>query len=449
MSRESPSPLPALPVQYLDYTLWQQHVSQREAFEAQLRYWKQHLQDAPPTLELPTNRLRPAIQTFAGAHQSFTLAPEISVALVSLSRRAGVTLFMTLLSAFACLLWRYSGQDDLLIGTPIANRRQRELEDLIGFFVNTLVLRVDIADNPTVHTLLARVREITLQAYAHQDVPFEQLVETLAPERVLRHTPLVQIMFSLQHASGPPLELAGLNVQPLPVDGQNAKFDLTLSMQDTKQGLEGTLHYNSDLFEATTIERMATHFQQIVEGMIADPEQNVGDLPLLTEAERQLLLVDWNATRLPFPHTTCLHQHFESQVERTPSAIALVCDQEHLSYQELNQRANQLAHRLRRLGVGPEVVVGVCLPRSLSLVIGALAILKAGGAYLPLDPDAPAERLRFMIRRVRPPCCSRRASSLLASQMRRRACSAWTRKRSRLREERTLSGRDLPISWPT
>jgi amino acid adenylation domain-containing protein len=414
-----PSPLRELPIQYADFALWQRDWLQGEVLEAQLAYWRQQLGGSLPVLELPTDRPRPAVQTYRGAKQSLLLPKTLMEALQALSRREGVTLFMTLLAAFQTLLHRYTGQDDLLVGSPIAGRTRIELEGLIGFFVNTLVLRTDMSGNPTFRELLGRVREVALGAYAHQDLPFEKLVEELQPARDLSHSPLFQVMFILQNVPRAALELAGLTLTPVEVDSGTAKFELTLSMAESADGLRGVWEYNTDLFEAATICRLAGHFQTLLEGIVTDPAQRLSALPLLTDVERQQLLVGWNATQAEYPQETCLHELIEAQVERTPDAVAVVFDGESLTYRELNARANRLAHYLRRRGVGPEVLVGISLERSLEMVVGLLGILKAGGAYMPLDPAYPPARLAFMLEDSQAPVLltqQRSVEGLLAPQ---------------------------------
>jgi amino acid adenylation domain-containing protein len=312
---------------------------------------------------------------------------------------------MTLLAAFQTLLYRYSGQEDIVVGSPIANRNRAEIEGLIGFFVNTLVLRTNFDGNPTFKELLARVREMALGAYAHQDLPFEKLVEELQPQRSLSHSPLFQVMFVLQNAPSTALKFEGLSVSPVRVGGNTAKFDLTLSMHEAVEGLRGSLEYNTDLFDDATITRMLDNFQVLVQGIVANPEQRLSNLPLLTEAEKRRLLVEWNDTKADYPRDLCIHELFEAQVERSPEAVAVVFpaagsgpgEAHQLSYRELNQRANQLGRCLKKLGVGPETLVGICMERSLEMVVGLLGILKAGAAYVPLDPEYPKERLRFML----------------------------------------------------
>jgi amino acid adenylation domain-containing protein len=396
-SSGKPSPLPELPIQYVDFAVWQRQWLQGEVLEAQLTYWKQQLAGSPPVLELPTDRPRPSVQTFQGATQSLMLPKDLSEALKDLSQQEDATLFMTLLAAFKTLLYRYTGQEDILVGTPIANRNRSEIERLIGFFVNTLVMRTDLGETPSFRELLSRVRKVALEAYARQDLPFEYLVDELQLERDLSHAPLFQVMFVFGNTPMSALELPGLTMSLLETDSGTAKFDLTLSMRETEQGLIGDLEYNTDLFDKSTITRMLTHFQTLLEGVVANPDQHLAKLPLLTEAERQQLLVEWNKTQANYPSEVCLHQLFEAQVERTPDAIAVVFEDKQLTYRELNARANQLAHYLRKLGVKPEVLVGICVERSLEMVVGLLGILKAGGAYVPLDPAYPQERLAFIL----------------------------------------------------
>jgi len=396
-SSGKPSPLPQLPIQYADFAHWQRQWLQGEVLAAQLSYWQQQLAGAQTVLELPTDRRRPAVQTYGGATQFLALPAPLSQKLKSLSQRSGVTLFMTLLAAFQTLLYRYTGQEDICIGSPIANRNRSETEDLIGFFVNTLVLRTDMSENPSFQELLGRVREVALGAYAHQDLPFEQLVEALQPERNLSHQPLFQVMFALENAPMSALELPSLTLSSLNIDSSTAKFDLTLSMEDTEQGLVGSLEYNTDLFDVATISRMLEHFQTLLEGIVANPEQPLSDLPLLTQPERQQLLVEWNDTLVAYPKDVCIHQLFEAQVERTPNAVAVMFEDQQLTYGELNRRANQVAHHLRSLGVDPDDRVGICVERSLEMIAGLLGILKAGGAYVPLDPAYPKDRLAYML----------------------------------------------------
>ncbi|WP_392535132.1 amino acid adenylation domain-containing protein [Nostoc sp. C117] len=389
--------LPELPIQYADFAIWQRKWLQKEVLQTQLDYWKQLLKNAPTLLELPTDRPKPAIQTFRGEIQYGKFSVELSEAIANFTRQEGATLFMTLFAAYATLLYRYTDSDDIVVGTPIANRDRLELEGLIGFFVNTLVLRTDLSGNPSFQQLLSQVRQLTLQAYAHPDLPFEELVKALQPQRDLSYTPLFQVMFVLQNAPISEVELAGLTISSLPAQSATAKFDLTLSMQNTATGLVGVWEYNADLFDASTIERMRGHFQTLLEGIVANPQEQISQLPLLTEIEQQQLLLKWNDTGVDYPQDKCIHQLFEEQVERTPDAVAVVYENQHLTYHELNCRANQLAHYLKSLGVKADVLVGICVERSLEMVVGLLGILKAGGAYLPLASDYPTERLRLML----------------------------------------------------
>lgn len=393
-----PSPLPPLPIQYADYTMWQLQHLQGAILQQHLDYWTSHLAQAPALLPLPTDHPRPAIQTFRGACLSFSLSPELTSALHILSKQEGVTLFMTLLSAFQVLLARSSGLDDIMVASPIANRTRPELKGLIGFFVNTLVLRSDLSGDPSFLLLLQRVRETALQAYAHQDLPFEKLVEELHPVRDLSFNPLAQVLFTLQTTPQGSLPPSSLQISPLYTENLAVKFDLELSLSEEAGRLSGTLGYNTDLFEAQTIERLAGHYRTLLEAIVDDPLQRVSMIPLLTKAECHQLLIEWNASGGYYPQALCIHQIFEKQAARTPEAIALVGEYQQLTYWELNQRANQLARHLQMSGVGPEVVVGISLERSPEMVISLLAILKAGGAYVPLDPAYPAQRLDFMLR---------------------------------------------------
>lgn len=391
------SPLPELTIQYADFARWQREWLQGAILQTQLDYWKQQLHGSPPLLELPTDHPRPAVQTFRGGHESLQFPKSLGNALSALSREEGATLFMTLLAAFKVLLHCYTSQDDLVVGTPVANRNRLEIEGLIGFFVNTLVLRTDLSGNRTFRELLRRVREVCLGAYAYQDLPFERLVEELHLERDLSRNPLFQVMFVLQNSSVQAVEMPGLTLTPVVADGGTTHFDLTLHIVDTEQGMIATAAYNTDLFDAETITRMLGHFQTLLEVLAKTPDRRLSEISLLSDTERQQMLVEWNDIRTNYVSDRCIHQVFEAQVERTPDAVALVFEDERLTYRELNGRANQLAHRLRKLNVGPEVPVGVCLERSPEMVIALLGILKAGGVYLPLDPAYPKERMTFML----------------------------------------------------
>ena len=415
----SESPLAPLPIQYGDYAQWQREWLSGPVLEGQLGYWQQALSGIPTLLALPTDRPRPAVQRHRGATLWFTVPTVTVQRLQALGRRTGATLFMTLNAAFAVLLWRYSGQRDVCIGTPVANRGRAELEELIGFFVNTLVLRTQIEPEASFETLLAQVRNTALAAYANQDVPFEQLVDVLKPERHLSHAPLFQVMLTLQNTPMQRLELPGLTLQPGAVQGGSAKFDLTLNLSEVDGGLEAGLEYDTDLFDAATIERLAGHWQCLLDSIVADPAQPVQALALLDATERQTLVGGWNTTEVAYPATT-LHALFEAQVANTPDAVALVYGEAELSYAELNTRANRLAHRLRVLGVGADVAVGLCVERSLEMLVGVLGIVKAGGAYVPLDPAYPHERLAYMLADARPAVLV--SQSTLAEQLPSAAC---------------------------
>ncbi|MGB7923894.1 MAG: condensation domain-containing protein, partial [Pyrinomonadaceae bacterium] len=390
--------LPELPIQYADFAVWQREWLQDAALEPGLLYWKKQLDGAPPSLDLNTDRPRPAIQSFNGAHETFRLSSALSESLKALSHQQGATLFMTLLAAFQTLLSRYSGQREIVVGTPISGRNRAELEPLIGFFLNILVIRADMNGDPSFNELLSRVRQTCLEAYTHQDVPFEKLVEELQPQRDLSRSPLFQVMFAFENAAAETAAKPGyLTVRPLKFNNETAKYDLTLALVDDGQDLAGTLEYNTDLFETATAARLINHFEQLLEGIAADPHQRISQLPLLTEAERRQLLNERNDTHAPFPSHLCFHHLFESQVELSPDAIALVFEDQSLSYRELNNRANRLAHHLLALGVARESLVGILLQRSAQMVTALLAVLKCGAAYVPLDPAYPRERLSFMI----------------------------------------------------
>ena len=392
-----PSPLQELSIQYADFAAWQRDWLQGERLEEQLSYWRAQLSDAPQLLKLPTDRPRPPVQSYKGAHETLFLCESLSRSLKELSRREGATLFMTLLAAFSTLLYRYSSQRDVLVGTPIANRNRAETESLIGFFVNTLIFRTRLSERMTFRELLGQVRETALEAYAHQDLPFEKLVEELQPQRSLSHSPVFQVMFDLQNAPMRDLELQGLRLTPLPFDSRMAKFDLVLTVGETDGRMSGQLEYNTDLFNAATIRRMTRHLEHLLETAVSNPDEQVSRLPLLTDDERRQILFEWNDTQVENPPASCIHELFEQQAAAKPHAVALVHKDEQLTYRELNERANKLARHLRTLGTGPESLVGVCLERSAEAVVAILGILKAGGAYLPLDPSYPRERLSWML----------------------------------------------------
>jgi amino acid adenylation domain-containing protein len=407
--------LPELPIQYADYALWQRQWLQSTVLTTQLGYWQRQLAGAPAVLELPLDRPRPPIQRFNGATLRFTMPDALGGALRRLSQREGLTLFMTTLAAFHTLLARYSGQSDIVIGTPVAGRSRTELEGLIGFFVNTLALRTASAGQPTFRELARRVRETCLDAYAHQDLPFERLVEELRLERDLSRAPLFQVLFDLHSASAQPPALPGLAMDWWEDQSGAGKYDLLLALEDGP-ALSGAIEYNADLFDATTIARMLEHLQTLLAGIVARPDQRIADLPLLTARERTQLLTEWNDTAAAYPHEQSVHELFAAQAARTPDAVALVFEEQRLSYAELNARANQLAAYLRTLGVGPDVRVGICLERSLELMLGVLGVLKAGGAYVPIDPALPPDRKAFMLE-------DSRAVALITTNDERRSAS--------------------------
>ena len=393
-----PSPLPELSIQYADFAYWQRQWLQAEVLAPQLNYWQKHLANLS-MLQLPTDRPRPAMETFRGARHAVKLPKALTDELKALSSREGVTLFMTLLAALKTVLGRYARQDDISIGAVISGSNRPEIAGLIGFLINNLVLRTDLSGNPSFCEVLGRVREVTLDAYANQDVPFQKLVEVLRPERHLGHHPLFQVLFVLEPPT-PALE-SGWSLRPLIVNTGTSNMDMTLSLDDRPEGLVGYFEYNSDLFDAATIVRMVGHFQTVLEAVVANPAQKLRELPLLTAAEKQQLQA-WNDTQTNYPLNICLHELFAAQVERSPDAVAVIFDgleagDNTLTYRQLNQRANQLAHYLKSRGVGKEVLVGICTVRSLDTIVGLLGILKAGGAYVPFDPGYPKERLAFML----------------------------------------------------
>ncbi|PTL74997.1 non-ribosomal peptide synthetase [Vitiosangium sp. GDMCC 1.1324] len=391
------SPLEALPIQYADYAKWQRDWLRGEVLESSLDWWREQLKDAPPALELPTDRPRPAIQSYRGSLHYLHLPQALVEGLRKLSQREGVTLFMTLLAGFHALLHRYSGQDDISVGSPIAGRDRTEVEGLIGFFINMLVMRAKVRGEEPFRELLRQVKEVALGAFAHQEVPFEKLVEELKPKRDTSRTPLFQVSFALQNTPSPDLLLPGIEARPLNPRGQTSRTDLTLSLRETAEGLEGIVEYNTDLFDASTVARMFGNLRTLLEGVVADPGCRIGELPLLTDEERHRLLAEWNQTRTEYPRQACVHALFEEQVARRPEAVAVEYDGQRLTYAELNRRANQVARHLRRLGVTAGSRVGLCAGRSVEMVVATLGILKAGGAYVPLDAAYPAGRLAFMV----------------------------------------------------
>lgn len=396
-SNGRPSPLPELDIQYADFSAWQREVLSGPVVKRQLEYWKQKLAGVEP-LMLPTDRPRSGIQRPDGATTRFMLPIELTESLKILSRKEGATLYMVLLAAFQSLLGRYSGQSDIAVGSPIAGRLRSETEGLIGVFINTLVLLTDLSGQPDSMELLRRVKETTLEAYANQDVPFEQLVEVLMPQRDLTRSPLFQVLFVLQNVPWRALELGAAKMLPFDVDSGAAQFEMSLMLVENSSSMEGSVSYNTDLFDAATISRMIEHYQILLSGIVEDPKQPIAWLPLLTAEERELVVEKWNRMEAQYLLDKCLHEMFEKQVAMTPRAVAVVDDYRRVSYDELNRRANQIAHYLRKLGVGPDVVIGLSMERSVEMVMGVMGILKAGGAYLPLDPEYPPERLAYMMR---------------------------------------------------
>jgi amino acid adenylation domain-containing protein len=391
------SPLADLKIQYADFAAWQRQWLDGETLERQLTYWKEHLEGAPQEINLPIDRPRPPAQTYIGQTQSFGLSKEISDSLRRLSRSNGATLFMTLLAAFKVLLCRVSGQEEIVVGTPIANRNRAETEGLIGFFVNTLAMRADLSGDPTFKELLGQIQEVALGAYAHQDVPFEALVDALQPERHMSRSPIFQVMFVLQNAPFQSLSMTGLALAPVDVASGTSNFDLTLFISDMGEELSGAFEYSTDLFDPDTIKRLIGQFHTLLEAIASDPDQSIMTLPLLTREELKQILVEWNATDASYGREPILHRLFEEQAANSPDSIALVYESQRLTYHDLNAQANRLARHLRKMGVGPESLVGVCMERSVEMVVSLLGILKAGGAYVPLDPNYPARRLEYMI----------------------------------------------------
>lgn len=396
-----PSPLPEPSIQYADYACWQREWLQGDHITAQMDYWKKQLADAPTSLELPTDRPRPAVQSYRGAMRLFTFSKQLTDTLKAVGQQEGVTFYMTLVAAFQTLLYHYTGQEDMLTGTASAGRKLPEVQRMMGFFLHTLVLRTNLSGNPTFRELLTQIRDVTLAAMAHQDVPFEYLVKDLQPERSLNMNPFFQTLLTLVPPQ--PILASSWTLTQMDAHAGTAKFDLYLEVDDTPGGLVGRFMYNTDLFDAATIERMAEHWQILLAGIARDPAQRIGDLPILSDKELHRLLVEWNNTQTTYPAHQAVHRLFEAQVERTPEAVALIYEDRAITYRELNCRANQLAHRLRAVGVASASVVGICMDRSLELIVSVLAILKAGGAYLPLDPSYPIDRLAFMLRDTQAP----------------------------------------------
>ncbi len=394
--------LPALPIQYADFAVWQRDRLQGSVLKDQLDYWREKLAEIP-TLQLPTDHPRPMIASVSGAAAARRLSPELSQKLNAISRETKSSLFMVMLTAFTVLLMRYTSQDDIAVGTVIANRNYSDIENLIGFFVNTLVLRVDLSGKPTFKELLARVRDVCFGAYAHQDLPFEQLVEELQPKRDLSGNPLAQVTFILQNAPTAHAQLTDLVITPIETEIETSKFDLTVYAIESDGGMILDAEYKNALFEKATIERMLAHFEIILQAAMDNPDQSVTKIPLLTAAEQQLILHEWNTVSAQYPSNAAIHQLFERSAAATPDAIALACEGSQITYGALNARANQLAHYLRSMGAGPDVYVALSVERDLDLMVGILGILKSGSAYVPLDPNYPRERLSFILNDIDAP----------------------------------------------
>jgi amino acid adenylation domain-containing protein len=388
--------LSPLPIQYADFAVWQRSWLQGEVLEQQLAYWKQHLGAKPAVLELPTDFPRPAVQTYRGASFIFPFSPALSQSLKTFCRAQQATMFMVLLAAFNVLFHRYTGQQEIIVGSPIANRNRKELEGLIGFFANTLPMRTNVSGELSFREVLARLKEAALGAYAHQDLPFEYLVEQFHPERSLSHSPLVQVMFNFEPTIPQMAEMPGLSASLMDYDNKSAKFDLTLFARDHGTEIFGTLEHNVDLFTSETIERMAGHLLTLLSGIVANPDQPISGLPLLTRHERYQMLEEWNATEAACPQF-CAHQIFEAQVHHAPNRTALIFENQELTYAQLNARANQLAHYLSSLGARPGKFVGIFMERSVEMIVAVLGVLKSGAACIPLDSVYPKERLTFML----------------------------------------------------
>jgi aspartate racemase len=401
-AQDKPSPLEPLALQYRDYVEWQHERMRGDNLEKLSAYWQEKLAGAAPLLHLPTDFPRLAVQTDNGTFQRFYLSPKLTESLKALARSRGVTLFMLLLALFKTLLFRYTGQQDILVGTPVAGRGRVRLETLIGLFLNTLVLRTGLEGNPEFIELLRRVKQTALEAMAHQDLPFEKLVELVNPERNLSYTPLYQAMFQLQNAPMPEMHITGLQITPVEVDAGFAQVDLSLTFWEEGDRLKGTMEYNTDLFEADTIKRMIGHYKRLAEAVPADPQRRLFQLPILTDRERHNLLVGWNRTDSSYPEQTPLHRLVEESARRHPQNEAVICGSSRLTYALLNRRADRLALRLNQHRLLPGTCIGICLESSTQLVTAILAVLKGGAAYIPMDPQYPDRRLQAMIRDARP-----------------------------------------------
>ncbi|HEX2925216.1 MAG TPA: amino acid adenylation domain-containing protein, partial [Ruminiclostridium sp.] len=396
-SQNKLSPLPALPIQYTDYAVWQKELFEKDIFREEIEYWKQKLSGAKTVLELQTDYPRPPVQTYHGDRKYITLPSEICQPLRELSLQKGVSLYMTLLSAFTILLYRYTRQDDILVGSPIANRDQVETEGLIGLFVNTLVMRTDLTGNPNFLELLERVKETALEAFSNKNLPFEKLVEEVQTDRNLSYSPLFQVMFALQNTPIPELKLSDFDVHLLEIGCVAAKCDIEVNLWDDESGIHGWFDYNIDLFDSSTIERMIGHYIKLLGSIVGNPTQNISKFQYITDTELQQVVTEWNNTAKQYRQDKCLHQLFEEQAECYPDRTAVVFGNDSLTYKEFNYRANQVANYLRKCDVGPDKLVGVCMERSLEMVIALYSIMKAGGAYVPLDPGYPKGRLQYML----------------------------------------------------
>lgn len=390
------SPLPDPPIQYADFAVWQRQRMQGELLEKHLSYWREQLLNAPATLNLPTNR-RPTVRTYQGLRQPLALSLPLTNSLKTLGRHEGATFFITLFAAFATLLSRYAGQYDIVVGSPITNRHYVELRRLIGHFVNMIALRIDLSGDPTFFEVLRRARSVALDAYAHQELPFELIVQSLPRRHDESRSPLFQVMFALQNEATPVVSLPELTVNPLQIHNNTAKYDITLAMEDTGRGLIGTVEYNADIFDKDMITRFIGHFEVLLNGIVAHPERVLSKLPILSDAEHREVMSTWNDTARDYPFDACLHDLFEAQVRQTPDTIAAIYRDRQITYAELNCRADQLAHQLHVCGSGPETLIGLCVARSLEMLVGIIGILKTGAAYVPLDPAYPTERLAFML----------------------------------------------------
>ena len=401
-STGKPHNLPEVPIQYADFAIWQRNWITGQVVDSQLAYWTQRLSGAPPLLTLPTDYPRPAVQSFRGNHERIMFPASLLHGLKALGQQEGATLFMTLMAGFQAALHRYTGRDDLLVATAVANRLRPELENLIGFFSNSLVLRTDFSGNPSFRELLRQVRDVCLDAYDHQDLPFEKLVVKLRPDRDLSYSPIFQVMFNLQNHERESIKLRGLEITELKIERGSSKFDLTLNIWEKADGLRVAVEYNTDLFKRETIQHLLGHFQTLLQAAVQNPGERVSCLPMLTPTERHQVLVEWNNTRADFPKNVCVHQLIEEQAKKTPDAVAVVWGKQHLTYSELEKRANQLAHFLVSRGVGPESRVVICVERSVEMLVGVLAIMKAGGAYIPLDAEFAKERLPVILQDAQP-----------------------------------------------